>query len=124
MKNETILIISAVLGAPFLGILVTSIFNKKRLGAETHNINIGGEISLSDGWHKYAMQQQKDKEFIENRLASFEAKITELQNKYDAIKIEKDTIAEASLRKDEKIKELELRVEELEKIIKDNGHLI
>lgn len=60
MNKETFVIIGAVLASPFLGILATSFFNKRKTGAETHNLNISGEISIGDAWRKYGEKQEAD----------------------------------------------------------------
>lgn len=69
MDKNTILILVSVLSAPFLGQLIVKMFDRKKSGAETHNINITGEISISEQWQKYALQQQKDKEELRTEFA-------------------------------------------------------
>lgn len=113
MSTETLVILMSVLSTPFLGILVAKFFERNKTDAETHNINIGGEISLSDGWQKYAVQQKEDKEELRKE---FNLRIDDLQKQHSSeiVKL-KDEFTKVTNAKDERIKVLENKVSELEK---------
>lgn len=108
MSKDNLIFIASVLTAPILSVIVTGLLNRKKTGAETHNINIGGEISISESWQKYALQQQKDKDELRKE---FKAQIDEL--KADHAK-EIELLKAIANEKDNRIKMLEGRVQELE----------
>ena len=116
MNTQTLLIIiGAVLASPFLGILATNVFSKRKIGAETHNLNITGELSLSEGWQKYASQQQKDKEELRTE---FSKKIEDLKYEHKKeISEMKEEFALITSAKNERISTLETKVEAQQLII-------
>lgn len=112
MTKETIVILLSVLSAPFLGALISSYFGRRKTSAETHNLNVTGEISLGDSWQKYAIQQQKDKEELRKE---FTDRINELkQDHNDEIAKLKAEFTKITDAKDAKIQILEDRIQELE----------
>lgn len=107
MSKETILLLTAVISTPFMGVLIASWFNKNKTSAETHNLNISGEINIGKAWQGYAAKMEGD--FKELSL-----KFDELSRKFDVIKLEKDVLAIETKEKDARIKHLEERIVILE----------
>lgn len=82
MNKENLILIGAVLASPFLGILVTSFFNKRKNGAETHNLNISGEISIGDAWRKYGEKQEEDAKAQKIENAEMRKQMAELHSQF------------------------------------------
>lgn len=115
MSKETLLLLGAIISSPFIGILIKSFFEKGKTGAETHNLNISGEISIGDAWAKYA---EKIGEDFKNLNARFDA----LNAKFEVLKKEKELLAVETELKDKKIKQLEARILVLEQEIETYKH--
>lgn len=112
MTKDNIIIVTSFLASPFVAIWVKSYFDKGRTASETHNLNISGEISIGESWQKYALQQQRDKEELRKEF-------TERMNIQDASHLEQMKKLEEKFNviiksKDDRIYELEKRVEELQ----------
>ncbi len=100
INNSTLVILGAVLASPFLGVLVSNVFSRKKIDADARTTNIGGEISIGDAWMKYATKMHEDFEGLEK-------KFNELNVKFDTMKDENTT--------------LKTRVLKLEGILKANN---
>lgn len=104
MNNQTLILIGTIIASPFLGAFINNLFSKSKVQAETHKINITGEISIGEAWEKYAVRMRVDMEELQ-------VKIAKLSKEFDIMRIEKD-------------KEIELlqgRVKKLEGILKANN---
>ena len=113
MSTETLVILMSVLSTPFLGILVAKFFERNKTDAETNSINIGGEMSLGEGWQKYAVQQKEDKEELRRE---FNLRIDDLQKQHaEEVEYLKNELQKITKQKDDRIKVLENKVNELEK---------
>jgi len=113
MSKEALIILMSILSTPFLGALVSKYFERNKTKAETHNINIGGEISLGEGWQKYAIQQRQDKEELRKE---FNVRMDEMRKEHaDQVTLLKSELARVIEAKDERIRTLEGKVHELEK---------
>ncbi len=98
MNKETwIAIISLTLGSTVITKGVELFLNRNKTRAETHTINIGGEISIGTAWKEYADQAKKDLESLR----------VDFQKKFDDLGAE--NIA------------LRARISLLEKILRDNN---
>lgn len=94
MNKDTITIIIAVISTPFLGVLISSLFGRKKTDAETHNINIGGEISIGKEWENYGLQQKQDrKELREEFIASINSLKAEHELRFNALQTSYNKIA-------------------------------
>lgn len=111
MDKNTLLIISAVMASPFIGVWIKSMFDKKKMGAETHNLNISGEISIGDAWQKYAKKQEDDATSLRKEVADLKQMFTVLTQKFDTMQMEKN----------KEIEGLQDRVKKLEGILKSNN---
>lgn len=136
MTKETILLLSAILSSPLIGMWIKSMFERTKIGAETHNLNISGEISIGDAWKKYA-------EKMEERLNELNVRFEILEENFALLKLDRDrliaenrvkealnkklSLENASLVKEnadykKRIGDLELRVVELEKSLEAYKH--
>lgn len=102
MNKDTILILVSVLSTPLLGAVVSNYFARRKTSAETKNLNITGEIQVAQIYKDYALQQQRDKEELRK----------EFTDKIESMKVEFSNITAI---KDNRIKILEDKVDELQK---------
>lgn len=112
MNKETLLIVSSIVASPFIGVFITSIFNRYKTGAEVKVLNVTGEIGIVGLYEKYALQMQKDKEELRKE---FSMKIEELKEDHKTeIMALKQEFSRITTEKDERITTLESQVAALQ----------
>lgn len=121
MTSENIILISAIFASPFIGILITSFFNKNKTGAETHQINLSGEISIGDAWMKYAKQQEEnaktqkqENKDIRTEMADLKTKLLEVTESLRVMQIHKEEMYKQNVVLAQENKTYQHRVETLE----------
>lgn len=107
-KEEIITILATTLGSGTMVAVISYFQNRRKTGAETHNLNISGEINIGEAWQKYAMQMAEDMRKMQTEMA-------QLRVDFEKIKSEKEDLADATVKKDKIIKDLQERVAVLEK---------
>ncbi len=93
MSNQTIILITAIFASPFIGVLISSFFTRRKTGAEANNLHISGEINIGEAWQKYGLQMQNDLKALSERFET-------LSKEFEKIKVEKERIAEENFEKD------------------------
>lgn len=112
MNQDTAILLVSILSTPLLGAMVSNYFARKKTLAETRNLNVTGEITIGESWQKYALQQQQDKAELRKE---FTDKINELkQDHLDEMALLKLEFSRITKAKDERIKILEDKVDELQ----------
>lgn len=111
MNTNTVALILALLASPFIGIFITSLFNKNKTNAETNNLGIDGEINIGEAWMKYGQQMQKD-------LLQLRIDFNKLSSDFEEIRKERDALAKEKVVREKRIEELEDRVKQLEDTVK------
>lgn len=111
MQNN-ILLITAILASPLLAAVVSNFFAKKKTNAESHLLNITGEVSLSDGWQKYAKKLEEIIEAQDKKITSMDVRIKSIE---DSAIERQETHRKEIAEKNKRIATLESRVDDLEK---------
>lgn len=99
-KETAVTIVSLFIGSTALTKGIEWFWNRKKTGAETHNLNITGDISIGTAWQEYARQ-------METNFKTLETKFVTLQTNFDTIKAENISFRS--------------RITLLERILKDNN---
>lgn len=117
MSKETLLLLSAITASPFIGVWIKGIFDKKKTDAETHNVNVSGELNIGKYGMDMANQWRSDFDKLSLRFEN-------LERKFDSLKKDKEKLEEENIEKDiqnraykKRIGELEVRVSDLEKLV-------
>lgn len=98
--NNNLVIIGAIVASPFLGALVNNYFSKRKTGAETHNLNITGEISVNEA--------------LKSDITYFRNQILELRGDIDKMQSALTVVTSENI-------SLKARVKNLEAILKANN---
>lgn len=103
MSNDVLVtILTVVLSGGTVGVLVKAAMERKKTDAEAKNVNVTAEVSLSEGWQKYADELKEDLKKFKQENNELRVELKELRGLIDEMRKENNILKERLSKLDKK----------------------